>query len=170
MSLYCTRFADPLYWLGYFPPRAVSDLKVLGAKASLGGGGGVRGACEHTHHAFGRIHPLPSNPALPLIHNTHLYVLSSLLLSPPLSSLPSLLLSPLSLLSFLSPFSSSLLSPLSLLSLLSLLSSLLPSTLPLLSLPSSVPSAIPAVCLECFSILVMIWKWDDLIPLLICFG
>ncbi|KAL5460341.1 hypothetical protein EMCRGX_G033786 [Ephydatia muelleri] len=26
------KFSDPLYWLGYFPPRAVSDLKTLGAK------------------------------------------------------------------------------------------------------------------------------------------
>lgn len=28
------KFADPLYWLDYFPPLAVQDLKLLGTHVS----------------------------------------------------------------------------------------------------------------------------------------
>lgn len=29
------KFADPSYWLSYFPPHWISDLKRMGAKVSL---------------------------------------------------------------------------------------------------------------------------------------
>ena len=44
------RFADPLHWLEYFPPRAKSDLKSLGLKVR------AYHTWMHTHYTYAHMH------------------------------------------------------------------------------------------------------------------